>query len=251
MLLKVSLVVAILASIATLVLSHLQVATGINSLKDTLTQTQTDLAKAQEDAETAKKNARTARDEAEKTSKELEDTKATLETTSSGLKQQQERADRFEADWKKASGQLNDAQRELVAWGALAIPVEQVRNRLAELANFREANEALGEENKKLVSSVNTLKSRLAVYEQDKDVAPPLPPGLRGKVVGVDPQWDFVVLDIGGEQGVVERGEMLVNRDGKLVAKVRITSVEANRAIANILPEWRQADVQMGDVVMH
>lgn len=250
MLLKVSLVVAILASIATLVISHLQVATGISSLKENLSQTQGQLARAEEDAATAKKNAKAARDEAEKTSKELEETRSSLETAARNWKEQQDRADRFEADWKKASGLLNDSQRDLAAWGALAIPVEQVRNRLAELTRMREANEALGEEKKVLIRKVNTLQARVDYFERDKEVVPDLPPGLRGKVVAVDPQWDFVVLDIGGDQGLVERGELLVNRDGKLVAKIRITTVEPKRAIANVLPEWKQADVIEGDVVM-
>lgn len=251
MLLKVSLVVAILASIATLVISHLQVATGITSLKDTLSQTQTDLARTQEEADTAKRDARAARDEAEKTAKDLDETRANLETATTNWKQQQDLARKFEDDWKKASGLLNESQRELAAWVALAIPVEQVQNRLAELAKLREAADAMGEENKLLSRKVNELSAKVAIYESDKDVAPPLPPGLRGTVIGVDPQWDFVVLDIGGDQGLVERGEMLVNRNGKLVAKIRITSVEPQRAVANVLPEWKQADVLAGDVVLH
>jgi hypothetical protein len=44
---------------------------------------------------------------------------------------------------------------------------------------------------------------------------------------------------------------MLVNRDGRLVAKVQITRVEANRAIANIMPEWKQDDVLEGDQVVY
>jgi hypothetical protein len=250
MLLKVSLVVAILASIATLVISHLQVATGITSLKDTLSQTQGDLAKSQEEAATEKKNARAARDEAEKTTKELEETRSSLETAARNWKEQQDRADKFEADWKKSAGLLNDSQRDLAAWSALAIPVEQVRNRLAELTRSREANEALVEEKKVMIRNINSLQARLAVYERGKDVVPDMPP-VHGKVVAVDADWDFVVLDIGGDQGLVERGELLVSRDGKLVAKLRITSVEPKRSIANVLPEWKQADVVAGDVVMN
>ena len=65
------------------------------------------------------------------------------------------------------------------------------------------------------------------------------------------PKYDFVVLDIGGNQGVLERGVMLVNRGGKLVAKVRIASVTPERSIANILPEWRQSEVIEGDQVLY
>jgi hypothetical protein len=251
MLLKVSLIVAILASIATLVLSHLKVANSITGLKTELQTTQGDLARANEDAATARKKQKTAEEQTAQTGKELEDTKALLETASSKAKEQQERADKHEADWKKVLGQFNDAQRELAQWGALDVPVEQVRNRLAELVKSKEANEALNAENAVFSRNIATLKAELAKYMPEKETVPPLPPGLKGTVLAVDPKWDFVVLDIGSDKGVIERGEMLVNREGKLVAKVRITSVEATRCIANVLPEWKQDEVKAGDIVLY
>ncbi len=76
-----------------------------------------------------------------------------------------------------------------------------------------------------------------------------LPADLKGKVVVVDPKWDFVVLDIGDEQGVLQDGELLVSRDGKLVAKVVVRTVEKNRCIANIVPGWKLGEVFEGDQV--
>ena len=76
-------------------------------------------------------------------------------------------------------------------------------------------------------------------------------PPVTGKIVAVDPRYDFVVLDVGGNQGVVENGRLLVNRDGKLVAKVRVTKVEPNRSIANIMPDWKQAEIMEGDQVLY
>jgi hypothetical protein len=76
-----------------------------------------------------------------------------------------------------------------------------------------------------------------------------LPTGLRGRVLAVDPKFEFVVLDIGEQDGVLERGEMLVNRSGRFVARVRIMSVQPNRSIANVMLDWKQADIMEGDVV--
>jgi hypothetical protein len=73
---------------------------------------------------------------------------------------------------------------------------------------------------------------------------------LKGKVVVVDPKFDFIVLDVGESQGVLERGEMLVSREGKLVAKVRVWTVERQRCVANVLPGWKLADVMEGDQVV-
>jgi hypothetical protein len=59
------------------------------------------------------------------------------------------------------------------------------------------------------------------------------------------------VLDIGEKQGAKEDGQMLVNHEGKLVAKVRIKSVQTDRSIANIMPGWKMSDVMEGDQVVY
>jgi dihydropteroate synthase len=78
-----------------------------------------------------------------------------------------------------------------------------------------------------------------------------LPAGLKGKVTAVDPRYDFVVLNIGANQGVLERGKMLVSRAGKLIGKVQIVSVEPDRCIANMLPAYKAGDVTEGDEVLY
>ena len=78
-----------------------------------------------------------------------------------------------------------------------------------------------------------------------------MPAGLNGRVVVVDPKYDFVVLNIGEKQGVVENGVLMVSRDSKLVAKVRITSVSPDRSIGNIMPGWKLGDVMEGDLVVY
>jgi cell shape-determining protein MreC len=65
----------------------------------------------------------------------------------------------------------------------------------------------------------------------------------------VDPKWQFVVLDVGEDQGIIKDGELLVSRDGKLVAKVVVRSVEKGRSIANLMPGWTFGEVVEGDLV--
>ena len=79
-----------------------------------------------------------------------------------------------------------------------------------------------------------------------------LPATAKGNIVAVDPKYDFVILDIGGNQGLEPGAKLLVNRDGRLIGQLRITSVEPNRAIANVLPEWKQEGVEImeGDQVI-
>ena len=56
---------------------------------------------------------------------------------------------------------------------------------------------------------------------------------------------------MGAEHGLVPKGVLMISRGSKLVAKAKLTRVEANRSIANVLPEWDLAQVQEGDQVFN
>ncbi|MBM3882829.1 MAG: hypothetical protein FJ387_24420 [Verrucomicrobia bacterium] len=251
MLLRICLIVAILAGIGTFVVGHIQVQQKI----DTITQERDDNAaerdRAREAESRAKAEAKTNKEAAEKLSRDLAETTANLEATTARANTQQNRADKAETELNRTRGELTTAQRDLRAWEALGRPVDQIERALKELIRATAANEALGEEKKVLIRNVNTLKNRLAIYEGERIPPPELPPGLKGTVVAVDPKWDFVVLDIGEKQGLVERGELLVSRGGRLVAKLRVTKVEAERSVANVLAEWKQSEIMEGDQVLH
>lgn len=251
MLLKISLIVAAVAAAATLAISQLSLAGKITEQKATLDATQSELTTCQTSLEASKKEATKFKSDAEKFAKDLAETSDRLEQQTARATSQQQRADRNETDLNKTRTELTDAQRELAAWNALTIPVDQVRNRLADLTKANDAIAALSDEKKVMVRQINFLKDRVARYEGDKEVIPDLPKNIKGEIVAVEPKWDFVVLNIGSDKELVPRAQLLVSRNGKLVAKLRIVTVEPNRAIANILPEWKQAEVRVGDVVMN
>jgi len=77
-----------------------------------------------------------------------------------------------------------------------------------------------------------------------------LPSGLIGKVSAVDPKWDFVVLDIGANHGLLKNGEMTISRGGKLVARVKLAKVETDYAIANVMAGFKKSDIQEGDDIL-
>ena len=93
----------------------------------------------------------------------------------------------------------------------------------------------------------------VATAELDRILGPStdvkLPPDLKGKIVVVDPKWDFVVLNIGDDRGVLQDGELLVSRNGKLVAKVVVRSVQKDRCVANVIPGWKLGEMIEGDDV--
>jgi cell shape-determining protein MreC len=77
--------------------------------------------------------------------------------------------------------------------------------------------------------------------------------GLRGTVLAVNQAYNFVVLNLGARHGVESNAEMLVLRDGALIGKIRISSVEPATAIGDIITNSlaRGAQMQPGDNVIY
>ncbi len=77
--------------------------------------------------------------------------------------------------------------------------------------------------------------------------------GLSGTILAVNQAWNFVVLSLGDRQGVVPNAEMLIQRDGQYLGKVRVTSVEPSTSIADILVRTvpRGLSVMPGDRVIY
>ncbi len=77
--------------------------------------------------------------------------------------------------------------------------------------------------------------------------------GLEGKILAVNPSWNFVVLSLGDRNGVVSNAEMLIKRDSQLIGRVKITSVEPSTSIADIIASSvkKGFSVQPGDSVIY
>jgi hypothetical protein len=76
--------------------------------------------------------------------------------------------------------------------------------------------------------------------------------GLQGRILAVNPGWNFVVLSVGDKQGVAVNAPLLVVRGSEPIARLRITSVEPSTSIADVIPGSvrRGVSVQPGDTVI-
>jgi cell shape-determining protein MreC len=72
-------------------------------------------------------------------------------------------------------------------------------------------------------------------------------------ILAVNHAYNFVVLDLGGRHGVEPNTEMLVVRDGALIGKIRISSVEPATSIGDIIigSLARGVQLQRGDIVIY
>jgi Skp family chaperone for outer membrane proteins len=232
MLMRISLIVAIVAGLAIGVLNFVTV-------KEKITTLQADLDRETKAHQKFEKLYTDTDRELKKTVADLKQTKATLEATTEAkdkaeaeLAVQTKRADKLTEDLAKTRQERDTAQQGLAAYKATGRTPQQILNM-----------------DKVLARKVNKLEIELAVY-RDPNFFVPLPANLKGKVLVADPKWNFVVLNVGEDQGVLERGELLVNRNGKLVAKVVVRSVQKDRSIANVMPGWELGEVMEGDQVI-
>jgi archaellum component FlaG (FlaF/FlaG flagellin family) len=76
--------------------------------------------------------------------------------------------------------------------------------------------------------------------------------GVGGRILAVNPGWNFVVISIGDKEGAAMNATMLVVRDGTPIGKVRVTTVEPNSSIADIIPGTlgKGVTIQPGDRVI-
>lgn len=183
------------------------------------------------------------------TKTQLADSESARTKLSSQLAQDQTQIDDLNTKIAKTTKERDDAQDHLAAYTATGMTPPEILSLDKNLKNTQTALNVANQEKAVLTRTVTKLQSQLNELIV-ADYVVPLPARLKGQIMAVDPKWDFVVLNIGDDQGVLKHAEMLVSRDGKLVAKVIVSSVQKDRSIANLVPGWKLGDVIEGDQVI-
>jgi hypothetical protein len=250
MLLRICLIIALVGGLAATIVNFVQV-------KKVITQTITE-------RDTEKKAKEVAQKDAKDTHATLKTTQATLATTQTQLKTTQNELTAAQnnildlttqnstlaSDLKKTREERDVSDQELSKWHQLHLNPQQVIDTIADLKKTKTERDALIAEtklqNKKIGELTNELNALVGTLGD-----PPLPVGLKGTVVAIDPKYDFVILNIGDESGVVPRGVLVVARGDKFIGKVRISKVENNKSVANVIPEWSQGPILEGDQVLY
>jgi multidrug efflux pump subunit AcrA (membrane-fusion protein) len=248
MLMRISLIVAILAALGAGTLNILQVRGKINTLISQRDDYHTNLTQTQSTLASTQKELATTKTDLAQTQQQLADAKSARKKAEDTAAAQTKIAADLSDKLAKVTQDRDAAQADLAAYKATGKSPDEVLKLVALIKQDSDTIAAINDEKAVLTRTVARLNNELAKYT-GPDPTIKLPADLKGKVVVVDPKWDFVVLDIGDEQGVLENGELLVSRDGKLVAKVIVRTVEKGRCIANIMPGWKLGEVFEGDLV--
>jgi hypothetical protein len=250
MLRRIFIILAIVASGAIIAMTQLKLREHIQGIIDERQKNAADRDKERGRANKAERALNTTSNELVNTLVTLQNTSNDLVSTKGTLEQVRGELAKVTADKQKALDGEKAARQELAQWSALGMRPEQVKVLIDDLAKAKDANAALEEEKKIINRELTKTKAELAKLLDPDNVVIPLPPGLKGTVLVVDPKWEFVVLDIGEKQGVLKDGIMMVHRDTKLVGKVKISNVMGERSIANIMPGWKLDEIREGDKVL-
>lgn len=250
MLLRISLIFAILTGIGTIVLTHLKtrehlktIIAARNDFEDKMKKQTARANKAESDLAKTRDTLNTTSNTLVKTEEELNGTKQQLATTQDGL-------NKTRTELAKSIETRKELEATLSKWDQLGVTPEQVRETIARLKVQQDAIAALEDEKGILSRRVTELTNKLMLLTGPEDYVVPLPAETKGTVVAVDPKWNFVVLNLGETNKMLEGGVLMVHRDSKLVGKLRIREVLPKTSIATVLPGWSLADVEEGDIVI-
>lgn len=249
MLIRISLIVAIIAGLAAGTINFVKVKQIITDTRAERDKWHGQYTTTFNELNKTKKELAQTKEQLASTQKELAQTKKDLNTAVAAEDTLKKQAATLQSNLDKANSDLTDAKIELDKYHA-AFPTPQAALSVAKDMKALEDKMGVVEDEKKVLQrQLVRVQNELNIY-RDPNKPIELPAGLVGKILVSDPKWDFVVLNVGEEQGVLPHGQLLVNRDGKLVAKIQITSVQKDRSIANVIPGWKLGEVMEGDQVI-
>lgn len=175
------------------------------------------------------------------------------------IKSQSEKADLL-AKLQAKQKELSEVRKRLEEAGSRevipdSLPMPGAGDLQAQLEDTRRQLDSAEREKQLLTDKIRTTQGRATTTDvpRKRALSTPRNPGLRGTVLAVNQAYNFVVLNLGGRQGVEANSEMLVLRGGVLIGRIRVSSVEPATAIGDIITNSlaRGVQVQPGDVVIY
>jgi hypothetical protein len=251
MLNRISLIVVILAGIGAIVFGQIQVKKKLQETIDDRdlqhTKWQSELARAN----SLEKELNETKQLLDQKEIELAAAQREIATKNAQITQLNVDLNRSNEALLRARGERDQAQAKLTAYELTGLNPDEIKAVIARLKDSLENIQKLEGTIVLRERDIEGLKGRIQELVGEEGIPVILPAGLKGKITVVDPKWDFVVIDLGKNDGMLLHGQMLVSRNGQLLAKVKIVNVEDTRSIANVLPGWKLEDILEGDTVLY
>ena len=219
--------------------------------KNTLSSTQTTLDKTKATLKKTDEELVAAKADLEVKEKDIAAKKGEIDSLSAKLK---ETGDNLAAalvqieEFKK----IGDPKDPTVNIPQLMKDIEEMRKSKADLevkvAELGQVKESLERQVNEQKSKTVAAETQVTAYKTEYTK-----PGVTGTILAYNPGWNFVVLSIGDKQSLKAGKEMVVTRDGQMVGKVRVKTVETSTSIADVIPSSvpKGQSVQPGDRVVY
>jgi soluble cytochrome b562 len=155
---------------------------------------------------------------------------------------------------KDKMAQLDEQLKKLPAGfnpQTIAEDLNKIKQEIAELQTQAESKkQEVAAQEKKVVDAKKVLEDIVAKIETRKKSFERN--SLRARVVAVNNDWGFLVVDAGESAGITPDTKLIVVRGTQTVAKVSIIGVQGNRTVANILTDTLAPGMQPtpGDAVI-
>lgn len=191
-----------------------------------------DLQNTKQDLETTRQDLSMTKDELARTQSDLDRALANIDSLNQSITEKNSQI-------SKQESRIDGLEQEKVS---LQIQIDDLNNQIVSIEDELRDSE----------DKVLTLEQTVAQLETELGYGKShtLPKGLTGRILYVNKAWNFVVIDLGSEDGMVPNAEMLIHRKDKLVGKVSISSIDRKMSIAELQPEWAQSTVKEGDYVV-
>jgi hypothetical protein len=163
----------------------------------------------------------------------------------------------FEAETQKIATSGKEYEEIKTALAAVGEPTELVIKAKGMRIKLQEADVLIANKDSKLknLNAENTgaedlakrLKENIEVMSRGGSL-----PTLKTKIRQIYPNWGFVTLVDGYQSGVIGGSSLDVVRDGKVIAKLLVSSVERSSASAGIVPDSivDEITLRVGDQVV-
>ena len=247
---KILLGIALLGALVSIVAGYL-VIQKYNDTKTNLVTTQTAKEASDKAAAAAKADALTAAQAKADAEAKLSDSTAKVDSLTSKLTDTLKDQDTLKAAVQTANDAAKKAQDDLQKLNDSlgGMTPDQMKDKVDKAEQAVAADQA---EQKILQDQLQASQAQIEQLKKDINNSKIgfIPPGVSGKITFVNRTWNFVVLNIGLSNGVVPNGELIIYRGRNFLGKIKVTSAEANTAVADILPNAKD-DIQVGDDVLN
>ncbi|MDR0533846.1 MAG: hypothetical protein LBH01_07825 [Verrucomicrobiales bacterium] len=203
---------------------------------------------------------------AKKTLDELNTTKTDLGTTKEKLAQSDSQVQKLTTDYTAAKKDLDEKSAALTKATAdlqtTATELKDLKDKLGgrsiddmikDLNDATEKAKVVSAEKKIVDDALAKANAEIEKYKELDEFrgTKSAPMDLTGRVVAINKTWNFVVLDVGKDNKLVENVELTVYRGNQMIGKIRTVSVDAKAAIADVIPDLTPSEIQVGDKVLY